>query len=145
MTQIKINLEGLNGLLSQLQQLGAAGDEIIEETIFDVATETHALAVAGIMGSPKSGRTYKKTNPNRTHTASAPGQYPATDTGRLASSVKMVMQGPMAYVVGTNVAYGPMLEFGTAKMAARPWLLPSFERAKVGIEKELRMRLEAKI
>ena len=145
MTQIKINLEGLNGLLSQLQQLGAAGDEIIEETIFDVATETQALAVAGIMGSPKSGRTYKKTNPNRTHTASAPGQYPATDTGRLASSVKMVMQGPMAYVVGTNVAYGPMLEFGTAKMAARPWLLPSFERAKVGIEQELRMRLEAKI
>lgn len=145
MTQIKINLEGLNGLLSQLQQLGAAGDEIIEETIFDVATETQALAVAGIMGSPKSGRTYKKTNPNRTHTASAPGQFPATDTGRLASSVKMVMQGPMAYVVGTNVAYGPMLEFGTAKMAARPWLLPSFERAKIGIEQELRMRLEAKI
>lgn len=146
MTQIKINLEGLNGLLSQLQQLGAAGDEIIEETIFDVATETQALAIAGIMGSPKSGRTYKKYQPRRTHTASAPGQYPATDTGALGSRTGVAVQPiPNGYVVGTNVAYGPMLEFGTAKMAARPWLLPSFERAKVGIEKELRMRLEAKI
>jgi phage gpG-like protein len=47
--------------------------------------------------------------------------------------------------VGTNLFYGPYLEFGTSKMAARPWLLPSFERAKVGVEKELRARLEAKI
>jgi len=50
----------------------------------------------------------------------------------------------MAYVVGTNVQYGTMLEFGTSRMAARPWLLPSFEKAKVGIEKELKIRLEAK-
>lgn len=145
MTQVKVSMEGLNDLLSKLQQLGAAGDEIIEETIFDVATETQSLAVAGIAGPPKSGRTYQKTNPNRTHTASAPGQYPATDTGRLVSSVKAVPDGPMSYVVGTNVEYGPMLEFGTARMAARPWLLPSFERARVNVEKELRARLEAKI
>lgn len=144
MTRININMEGLNALLSQLQQLGAAGNEIIEETIFDVATETQALAVQGINGPPKSGVTYVKTNPNRTHTASAPGQYPASDTGRLVASVRAV---PVAngYEVGTDVAYGPMLEFGTTRMAARPWLLPSFERARVNVEKELRARLEAKI
>lgn len=144
MTQIKVELEGLNALLSQLRQLGAAGDDIVQETIFDVATETQALAVRGVNGPPKSGRTYVKSNPTRTHTASAPGQYPASDTGRLVSSI---VAQPIAsgYEVGTNVDYGPMLEFGTSRMAARPWLLPSFERAKIGVEKELRARLESKI
>jgi phage gpG-like protein len=143
-TKINVDLEGMSVLLSKLQQLGLAGDDVIEEVVFDLATETQALAVAGIDGPPKSGAVYQKANPTRTHTASAPGQYPASDRGLLASSVVAVPQGPMTYVVGTNVEYGPMLEFGTSRMAARPWLLPSFERARVGIEKELRIRLEAK-
>jgi len=28
-------------------------------------------------------------------------------------------------------------------MAARPWLLPSFNVAKIGVEKELKLRIEA--
>lgn len=144
MTKINVQMEGLNALLSKLQQLGAAGDEIIEETIFDVATETQALAVQGINGPPKSGRVYEKYNPRRTHQASAPGQYPASDTGGLVGRV--IMQPiPSGYEVGTNIKYGQWLEFGTARMAARPWLLPSFERAKIGVEKELRARLEGKV
>jgi phage gpG-like protein len=143
MTEVKVDLQGMNDLLSKLQALGAVSKQVIEETIFDLATETQALAIQGI-NRGGSGQTYEKYNPRRTHTASAPGQYPATDTGRLASSVRVDVQGPTAYVVGTNVAYGPMLEFGTVKMAARPWLFPSFERAKVGIERELRAKLEAK-
>jgi phage gpG-like protein len=142
-TQVKVDLQGMNELLAKLQAVGAASEQVTEETIFDLATETQALAIQGI-NRGGSGRTYEKYNPRRTHTASSPGQYPATDTGRLASSVRVDVQGPMAYVVGTNVAYGPMLEFGTVKMAARPWLFPSFERAKVGIERELRAKLEAK-
>lgn len=143
MTTVRIEMDGLNQLLGQLQKLGAVGQEVIEETIFDIATETQMEAVKGINGPPKSGMVYEKYNPNRTHTASAPGQYPASDTGRLASSVRMLPDGPVAWVVGTNVTYGPMLEFGTSRMAARPWLLPSFEKAKIGIEREMRVKLEA--
>jgi phage gpG-like protein len=143
MTTIRIEMDGLNDVISKLQQVGLASEDIIAEVLFDVATETQSLAVAGIM-SGGGGKTYEKYNPRRTHTASAPGQYPASDTGRLASSVRTDVVGPTAYVVGTNVEYGPMLEFGTSRMAARPWLLPSFERAKVGVERELRLKLEAK-
>lgn len=143
MTTIRVEMDGLNQLLGQLQRLGAVAEEVIEETLFDIATDTQAEAVKGINGPPKSGRVYQKSNPNRTHTASAPGQYPASDTGRLASSVRMLPDGPVAYVVGTNVAYGPMLEFGTSRMGARPWLLPSFEKAKIGVEREMRVKLEA--
>jgi phage gpG-like protein len=143
MTTIKIEMDGLNDVIAKLQQVGLASEDIIEEVLFDVATETQSLAVAGIM-SGGGGKTYEKYKPRRTHTASAPGQYPASDTGRLASSVRMDVVGPTAYVVGTNVEYGPMLEFGTSRMAARPWLLPSFERARSGVERELRLKLEAK-
>jgi len=177
MTQIKIDLSGLNTLLGQLKQLGADAEQAVAETVFDVATDTHTFAVQGIQEGPKTGITYYRMydadagyykvyagDPNAygpsklvavfkeggenlspTHQASAPGQYPATDTGRLVSSVRMLPDVGTSYVVGTNVEYGRWLEFGTSRMAARPWLLPSFERAKIGVERELRARLEAKL
>ena len=154
-------MDGLNDVISKLQRVGLASEDIIEEVLFDVATETVHLAVEGIRAGGKTGRVYEHifrmingkavpvglrqgNNLSPTHQSSAPGQYPASDTGRLASSVRMDVVGPTAYVVGTNVEYGPMLEFGTSRMAARPWLLPSFERARAGVERELRLKLEAK-
>lgn len=145
MTSIGIELDGLQALLAQLQAVGKAGDEVVLEAITDIVTDTHAMAIAGIEGGPKSGRTY--TRGGVTHQASAPGQYPASDSGRLVGSIRMEMPqvGNVTGRVGTAVAYGPMQEFGTSRMAARPWLLPSFERAKIGVEKELRARLESKV
>lgn len=145
MVSIGVELQGLQQLLSQLQRLDQSAGQSLEEVITDLVTDTHSLAVAGIEGGPKSGRTYRRGNV--THQASAPGQYPASDTGGLAGSVRFELPQPgnMTGRVGTSVAYGPMLEFGTSRMAARPWLMPSFERAKIGVEKELRARLEAKL
>jgi phage gpG-like protein len=147
MTKINVTLTGLDGLLKQLQAAGRASDDVIEETITDLALDTQAFAIQGIQGSGGGGVTYQKYKPRRVHTASAPGQYPATDTGRLAGSVRAILPtaGNMTAEVGTAVDYGPHLEFGTSRMAARPWLLPSFARAKTGIEKELKLRLEAKL
>lgn len=158
MTTIKIEVDGLQQLLKQLEGIGQGGDQALVNVITDVVTDTHAFAVAGIQRGPKSGRVYdtrfftdaqgrlRRGEPRPPHQASAPGQYPASDTGRLASSVRMEFPtaGRIEGRVGTAVAYGPMLEFGTSRMAARPWLLPSFEKAKIGVEKELRAAMEAK-
>lgn len=145
MVSVKIEIDGLQQLLRQLEQVGAKAEQVMLETITDLVTDTHGFAVSGIQGGPKSGATYARGSV--THTASAPGQYPASDTGRLAASVRMEMPqaGNLTGRVGTAVFYGPMLEFGTSRMAARPWLMPSFERAKIGVERELRARLEARI
>ena len=125
--------------------LGDDADMVILKTITDLTLTTQALAKKGIQRGPKSGKTYRRGNV--VHQASAPGQYPATDTGRLASSVMVNLPTPASMFgeVGTNVIYGPMLEFGTSRMAARPWLLPSFTQAKIGIEKKLRANLEGRI
>lgn len=143
-TTIGIKLDGMAQLLGQLKALGQDADDVVIEAITDIVTDTHAYAIQG-MAAGGGGRTYQKYNPRRTHTASAPGAYPATDTGRLASSVRMILPTASTIVgeVGTAVKYGAWLEFGTSRMAARPWLLPSFERAKVGVEKEMKLRIEA--
>jgi len=49
-----------------------------------VATEVRR----NIQTSPRGGKTYTLTHPNRTHTASAAGESPATDLGFLVRSIQ---------------------------------------------------------
>lgn len=74
------------------------------------------------------------------HQASAPGEPPATDTGRLRATVSHVVaedaDGLYAEVgSGANpaipgVQYAVFLELGTRFMEPRPWLRPSLDAAK---------------
>ena len=61
---------------------------------------------------------------------SAAGDPPAQVTGELAASVETQQNGMNNSRIGTSLEYGPMLEFGTAEMAARPWLRPAVERVR---------------
>ncbi len=70
------------------------------------------------------------------HKASAPGQPPARNTGNLARSWQTGVKdrGPVQkdgnryrLVVGSNVPYARWLEFGTSRMAARPYVRPVAE------------------
>lgn len=69
---------------------------------------------------------------------SKPGEPPHKDKGRLRASIsyEIASDGKSAKV-GTNVKYGKMLEFGTKKMAARPWLRPTFNKCLAEIKKIL--------
>lgn len=113
-----------------------------------------------------TGKVYMKgANRDITHQASAPGSPPAVDTGRLRASISHnFTESGMSYgrvdsgansedgvgsperkskseftlVVGTRVDYAPFLEFGTSKMAPRPFLRPVFEKYRSLIEKLIR-------
>jgi len=146
MTSIGVEMGGMKELLAQIGAATGKADAVVLAVVTKMTTDTRNNAVRGIQRGPKSGDTYEGKAPKRTHKASAPGQYPASDTGRLASSVNMVLPTPGSPVgfVGTDVQYGPWLEFGTSKMAARPWLLPSFNKARATVETELKRKWEAK-
>ena len=83
-----------------------------------------------------SGRVYGK------HKASAPGETPAVDTGVLVNSIKTELVSSSdseAWVqVGTGVEYAEWLEFGTSKMAARPFMRPAYDNNEAKIKDIIR-------
>lgn len=59
-------------------------------------------------------------------------------TGALAKSVTARHDASgLGGSVGTDLSYGRYLEFGTRRMAARPWLQPAFESLKPQIRRRL--------
>jgi len=73
-----------------------------------------------------TGRTYVRGG--IAHTASAPGQPPAVDTGNLKNSIQTNRVSQREYRVNVGAEYGIYLELGTSRMAARPFLTPAVER-----------------
>jgi len=62
---------------------------------------------------------------------SAPGEIPRVQTGRLRRSITHEMHETLPIGrVGTNVVYGKSLEFGTNRMAPRPWLRPALHKVR---------------
>lgn len=76
--------------------------------------------------------------------ASAPGEYPRKQRGRLWASVQMRMERALLVAhVGTNLKYGKFLETGTSRMAARPWLSLAIAEFAEGIKSILAGRMAA--
>lgn len=91
------------------------------------AQELRTEIVANL-SQPGRGREYQRRTV--THRASAPGDGPAVDTGRLRQSIGVQQLGEGRYRVGTNVQYAPLLEFGTRTTAPRPFMRPAAQKVK---------------
>lgn len=126
MSGMTMTIEGLDefkrAIAEAKQEVRAKAEKAVHRSTLRVQT----AAVKRIQRGPASGEVYEKYNPRRTHQASAPGQSPMSDTGRLASSVETYVSGLEGWVF-TRVEYGAYQEFGTSRIKPRPWLLPSIE------------------
>ena len=71
------------------------------------------------------------------------GEPPGIDTGTLKNAINAQPTGPMAWEVNDGTDYGVHLEYGTVKMAARPWMLPAFERTVETIDKDMLLEVIA--
>ena len=99
--------------------------------------ETRSIAVQGILAGNKTGTTY--TRGNIRHTASAAGEYPANDTGYLASNIHAVpSKTGLSGAVESRAEYSIHLEFGTSKMAARPFMQPSADAVRPKLRRRIR-------
>jgi HK97 gp10 family phage protein len=63
------------------------------------------------------------------HVPSLPGEPPNEDTGVLRANIETTQVEPLRIEVTSNAPYAVALEFGTSKMAARPYMGPA-ARAK---------------
>jgi HK97 gp10 family phage protein len=91
-------------------------------------------AINSIQQGGKTGRTYRRRGV--VHRASAPGEAPASDTGRLVNSITTSYDlEQLSGTVQAGTEYAPWLEFGTAKMEPRPFMRPALmENAEAVLE-----------
>lgn len=62
------------------------------------------------------------------------------DTGRLRGSI-VTKTSHLEGTVGSNLEYAPYIEYGTHKVAARPFLRPAYEKNIVKLETEVKKAL----
>ena len=143
MTTIKI--KGLEPTLKNLRLLQNGLDKELTNVLRGGGQLIRGEAIRSIQTGPKSGRTYEKYNPRRTHKASAPGEAPASDTGNLVSQIRVREENKDLVKVESNALYSSFLEFGTSKMLARPFLFPATERSRPKIAQAVFNRVKQEI
>lgn len=115
-----------------LQRVQAAAMVAVVRGTESVRTE----AIRLMQETPHTGRIYRRRGVE--HQASAPGEPPAVDTGRLIGSVTTDYDAvEIAGTVTFHAAYAAALEMGTPKMAARPFARPALEAKRSEIERDV--------
>lgn len=120
------------GFISYRVQIEQALDRELEARVFAAGNTVRNECLKTLRGN-RHGRLYRVPGTKVYYRASAPGEPPATRTGALRQSLRVVVfQNPEKLVaqVGTDLEYGKNLEFGTRKILPRPWFKPSYQRAK---------------
>lgn len=118
----------------------------VRQIIAKGGQDTMNTAKQSIQAHGSSGKTYKLSNPNRTHTASAPYNPPNSDTGYLVANINLVFPAEdtgFAAEVESRAEYSVHLEFGTSKMRERPFLQPALEENRPKI-RSMFARLKAR-
>lgn len=130
-------LHGWPELSAALDNLTPAIEREVQQVLDVTGLKLRGDIIKDIQRSPATGKTYRKYSPNRTHRASAPGEPPASDTGRLANSIVFKSDGRLSVSVGSDLAYAAYLEFGTSRMAPRPAWTPAVENERKPFYKRL--------
>jgi len=118
---------GLARLYKRMAEIDKKAEAAAWRSLSIAAVAIHRDAVLSIQNGPKTGHTYGK------HTASAPGQPPASDTGNLVSKTRIIPNRKGSYIlVIASTPYAAALEFGARASATRdameprPFMMPAF-------------------
>jgi len=95
-------------------------DDAIAAWIEGRLDDAHELFIRQMDRGGGTGRIYRRGG--RRHQASAPGEYPVTDGGRLVNSVHPELTGPREGTLWSDLKYADYLTTGTRYMDARRML-----------------------
>ena len=141
---MSITVKFRSNMANVMAQVDGSAKGRMLQAVVEVRNETLET-----LSGQRTGRIYRVPDSTKTYQASAPGEPPAqalaglrqSITGKARSKAKVIIGE-----VGTDMPYGPRLEFGFSdvdrlgrryNMAARPWLRPSFEKALPKVEQIL--------
>lgn len=92
--------------------------------------------------APATGRIYERRSV--THQASAPGEPPAADTGTLAREIQVSYDLPrLTGIINAGAGYSAALEWGTNRIAARPFMRPALANKAPEIETDIAMEIRS--
>lgn len=134
---MRVELSGTAELKRTLERLGVDAEKELTAAVQLTAFGIRTNAQNAIARGTKSGRVYTKSDPDRTHRASGPGEAPATDQGGLIRSLRADVSGKTASVIA-DTEYAAALEFGTSRIKQRPFMIPAMEHERPKWERRLR-------
>ena len=98
MTIMTFKFSGVEEATKALEKVKEDLEKDMKEILLGGGQLIRGEAVRSIQQGSKSGKTYKRYNPTRTHKASAPGEAPASDTGFLVSNIRVKEQKDVVQV-----------------------------------------------
>ena len=119
------------------KRLGPVATQNAKKACFRAANLVKNEAQTSIAQGAKTGATSTRYDPKRQHRASAAGEPPASDKGFLVSNITSevdVSRDEIIGIVRSSAPYSAFLEFGTVRMAARPFMQPALEKNADKIE-----------
>lgn len=120
-------MRGKEKHLKRLRTLsGPAVTKLAGAIVFEGADTIRAEAFRMVSAGSVSGRN---------HVASAPGEAPNRDSGTLQAGFETQQTGPVSAEFRAETSYSAALEFGTSKMAARPFVRPARDKIAPAIRK----------
>lgn len=132
--QVHVEVLGEESVIASLDGYGKRAEAAVQAVVLEYTKKVHGTARELTEGEG-SGNIYER--PWGSHQASAPGEPPAEDTGRLRATIRMVLTRTASLIVGKVLAGGKMgvdyaaaLEFGvqnTEGIEARPFLRPALK------------------
>jgi len=126
MPTVTMTVRGSEQLRRNLARLSGRERRQAQADGLEAGARVYETAVKVLLSQPGSGETY--TRGGVSHTASAPGQPPAVDTGTLRGSIQVEEPvTPTQAIIATHTDYAEFLEFGTSRMAARPYMRPALD------------------
>lgn len=119
--------KGLNAHRKRLKALASpAMTREIEKALFAGGQLIESEARLSISRGAVSGKG---------HVPSSPGEPPNYDTGVLSNNIETAKAGVLRVTVSSNAPYSSPLEFGTSKMAARPFLRPARDKQRPAVKR----------
>lgn len=107
---ITMKITGTADTIGMIRDIESVVEKIAEDQIERTAARAYK-AVSKVVARSGGGE------------PSAPDAAPFKDSGDLQASIFKEKSGPLSVRIGTPLAYGRMLEYGTRNMKRRPWLV----------------------
>lgn len=122
-------IAGAQAVSAKLRKgVSSQGLDLIQSVLFEAGQRVQVDAQTSITEGAVSGAG---------HIPSKPGEPPNNDTGVLANNIETLETGPLHVTVSSNAPYAAALEFGTSKMAPRPYMGPALQKNKDRIAKRV--------